>query len=282
MDMLVDPATLEAMLGDADLRVFDATIHLVPQDAGRNGRQEWQAGHIPGSNFVDVQGQLSDQDSAMAFTRLPHDRLAAAFGQLGISDDSRVVAYTATPQSTMWATRLWWLLRSAGLQHAAVLDGGLTRWLAERRPISTEPCTYPPAQFDGEADQSWWATQQEVRSSVALSGVCTLNALPHRLHTGEVEMGYSRPGRIAHSQNLPFTRLVDSSAGTLLPEGALREQFSESGALEQDRVISYCGGGIAATLNGFALRLLRYENVGVYDGSLDEWSRDPSNPMETG
>ena len=127
-----------------------------------------------------------------------------------------------------------------------------------------------------------WATRQEVLAAVGDGAVCTLNALPRSLHTGERDMGYARPGRIAGSRNLPFPALLDNDTGELVTDAELRAHFTETGALERERVISYCGGGIAATLNAFALHLLGHQNVAVYDGSLNEWTRDESLPMETG
>jgi len=201
---------------------------------------------------------------------------------LGIDDDSQVVVYCDAPGSTMWATRLWWLLRSAGVENVALLDGSFAKWKAEGRPVSVEPCCYAETTTRSRPDESWWATQEEVQSAIGDDTVCTLNALPRALFTGEREMGYSRPGRIAGSQNARFTGVLDPESGSLRSESELRKHFSMVESGRGTRVISYCGGGIAATLTGFALRQLGHANVGVYDGSLNEWSRDPKLPMETG
>ena len=95
-------------------------------------------------------------------------------------------------------------------------------------------------------------------------------------------MGYSRPGRIAGSDNVPFHTLLGADTGTFKPVAKLREHFEATRAFERERVVSYCGGGIAATLNALALTLAGHENVAVYDGSLNEWSGDLEMPMETG
>lgn len=282
MDTLIDADHLERALGDPHLRVFDATIHFATGEGGRSGRADWEAGHIPGSRFVDLLAELSDPDANLPYTRPSARRLGEAIGQLGIADDSRVVVYSAVPATTMWATRLWWLLRSAGLENVSLLDGSFAKWKAEGRPVSTDPCLYPQATLTTEPDESWWATKAEVHAAIADGAVCTLNALPHSLHTGEAEMGYSRPGRITGSRNAPFTGVINFETGTLRSDPELREHFRSVSALDEERVINYCGGGIAATLNGFALRRLGHPNVAVYDGSLDEWSRDPDMPMEIG
>jgi thiosulfate/3-mercaptopyruvate sulfurtransferase len=282
---LLNTEMLESKLDDPRLRVFDATLHFAAGGKTRSGRSDWEAGHIPGSRFVDLPTELSEPEAALPFTRPSPKNLVSILGQLGIERDSDIVVYSGTPESTMWATRLWWLLRSAGLAKVALLDGSLAKWKAEGRAISTEPCRYAKTRgpkVDSEQDESWWASQDEVLSSIGRKGVCTLNALPHALFTGDVEMGYRRPGRIAGSRNAPFTGVLDPETGTLLGEPELRAFFQVGDAAASDRVISYCGGGIAATLTGFALRRIGHSNVAVYDGSLNEWSRDPALPMEVG
>ncbi|HEY1307339.1 MAG TPA: rhodanese-like domain-containing protein [Vicinamibacterales bacterium] len=111
---------------------------------------------------------------------------------------------------------------------------------------------------------------------------CTINALTHELHTGESGLGYARDGHIKGSVNVPFNQLVRPQSETLASEDELRQHFDATGAFNKARVITYCGGGIAATLNAFALLLLGHPNVAVYDGGLDEWSREKELPMEIG
>lgn len=97
---------------------------------------------------------------------------------------------------------------------------------------------------------------------------------------GEEDRGYARPGHVKGSENVSFTHLVDRETGAFLSNEELRKEFEAAGALDRARVISYCGGGIAATTNAFVLLMLGHPNVSVYDGSLEEWARDPSLPME--
>jgi len=182
----------------------------------------------------------------------------------------------------MWATRLWWLLRSAGHERCAVLDGGFAKWCSEGRPTSADPCSYPASTFKADLRESHWASKQEVLASIGDGSVCTINALPSAIHTGEAQMGYARSGRIAGSDNVPFHLLLDSEAGVFKSPTELREHFAKTGAFERERVINYCGGGIAATLNAMALTLAGHPNVAVYDGSLNEWSADADLPMQTG
>src|SRR5918996_3600445 len=150
-DALVSTAWLAAHLDDPDLRIFECTPWLRPAepDAGvpyhpEAGRADYEAGHLPGAGFLDLPGELSRQDATVHFMMLPVDRFAEAVGRHGIGDGTRVVLYSR--DRAMWATRAWWMLHVMGFA-AAVLDGGFEKWVAEDRPVSTEPSAYPPATF---------------------------------------------------------------------------------------------------------------------------------------
>ncbi len=278
-NLLIGPAELEAELADPALRVFDCSVHLGGGGA-RAARDVYDAGHVPGAAFIDLLADLSDPEAELAFTRPSEPQLREALSRLGISRSSPVVLYSGT--DVMWATRAFWVLRYAGHERVSVLDGGLARWRAEGRPLSTEPASYPRVSYEPRLHEEVWATTGDVLEAIGDRGVCTLDALPGPIHRGEVSLGYARPGHVPGSENVSFRELVDRATGEFLPDDRLRAQFAGTGALARARVISYCGGGIAATTNAFALLMLGQSNVAVYDGSLDEWSRDPSLPMETG
>src|SRR4030095_11040213 len=108
------------------------------------GDKTFAAGHIPGADFLDLQGEFSDPDTVLRFMMPDTAQLEAAFGRHGIDSNSRVVLYSiGTP---MWATRFWWMLRSLGFDNAAVLDGGLDKWKLEGRPLESGPAKgYAPA-----------------------------------------------------------------------------------------------------------------------------------------
>lgn len=281
---LVDTGWLAEHLASPELRVFDCTTHLRPDPKTvyrvESGRADYLAGHIPGADFLDLQGELSDSGSRLRFTMPSADQFAAAMGAHGVGPDKAVVLYSAT--TPMWATRLWWMLRAFGFDNAAILDGGLRKWKAEGRPLSTEQTHHAPATFIARPRPALIAGREDVLSAVdGRVGACVLNALSAKQHAGaDGAVHYGRPGRIKGSVNVPAMSLLRED-GTFRPREELRTMFDGVGAATGRPVIAYCGGGIAATADAFALTMLGFDKVAVYDNSLSEWSVDKSLPMET-
>lgn len=263
------------------LRIFDVTVHLRTDADGSwridSARPDHHAAHIPGAAYLDLQRQLSDTSSPQRFTRLDDERLAAAFGAAGVCDGDDVVLYSST--HAMWATRVWWMLRALG-HPARVLDGGLAKWRAEGRALDSGAVALAPGRLSVHHHPRHWADRDEVLRAIGDGGVCTINALTAALHAGQVKAGYARPGHISGSVNLPYPELC-AADGTLRALPELRERFDALGSLQRQRVICYCGGGIAATLTAMALTMLGHDDVAVYDGSLSEWAADPALPMST-
>jgi thiosulfate/3-mercaptopyruvate sulfurtransferase len=279
--LLVDTEWLERHLGEADLRVFDCTMHLVADPVttlrAESARADWEKAHVPGAGYLDLIGELSDRASPYRFTLPSAAQFADAMSRHGVGPGVRVVVYSA--RSPIWATRLWWMLRAFGFDAVSVLDGGWDKWRAERRPVSRAPCSYPPARFVARPRPELLARTSEVEAAMADPAVCTLNALSRAQYTGEGGVHYGRPGHIPGSASVPFLDLVDDKDHTFLPAEALRARLDAAGALNARRVVTYCGAGIAATGVAFALALLGRDDVAVYDGSLGEWLADPARPM---
>jgi thiosulfate/3-mercaptopyruvate sulfurtransferase len=284
---LVDVSVLAEHLQDPSLRVFDATVELVrPPEGGpytvRSARQSYEQGHIPGAAFADLAGELSDPDSPFAFTLPTADRFAAAAGRLGIGAGTHVVTYAQ--DTPMWATRLWWQLRFFGFDAVSVLDGGLPAWRAAGLTLDTGPASYEPATFTAEPRSEWLATRADVEALVAAGdgATCLVNALTPPVFRGEGPSSYSRPGRIPGSINAPWTELIDPATNRFRPPAELEHALETAGALGPRPVVAYCGGGISATVDLFALALLGREQERLYDGSLTEWTRDEALPVEVG
>lgn len=286
---LVQAQTLAEHLQDPALRLFDATVQLARPPAGgpyevRSGRLAYAQAHIPGAAFADIPGELSDPDSPLPFTLPSAARFAAAAGSLGIGEGTHVVLYAQ--DTPMWATRLWWQLRFFGFDAVSVLDGGLTAWRAAGLPTSSVAAAYGSASFAAEpARTHWLASRAEVEAVLAAgegNAACLLNALTPAVFRGEGQSSYSRPGRIPGSVNVPWTALIDPATNRFRPVDELRRELGAAGALGPAPVIAYCGGGISATVDLFALALTGGQPARLYDGSLTEWTRDPALPVEVG
>lgn len=279
---LVSTAWLDAHLIDPDLRILDCSVKLVPSEGGvrpESCRAAWAAGHIPGAGYADLVSDLSDRFSEWPFMMPPPAQFAEAMERHGVGVGTRVVLYDDGPHS--WATRLWWMLRAMGFDQAAVLDGGSRKWVAERRPLSTAAPKFPAARFVARPRPEAFVDKDAVRAVLDAREVRILNALSADEHSGKVART-PRPGRIPGSGNVPAGSLLDPSTAGYLSLERLRETFRRAGALDAGRVITYCGGGIAATSVAFTLVRLGARQVAVYDGSLVEWSADPALPMQIG
>ena len=281
---LISTEELAQRMGAPALRMFDCTTYLRPRPEGgynaESGRANYDKGHVPGAAFLDLGGELSDRSSKLRFTLPPLDELARTFAAKGIGHGTFVVLYShATPT---WATRIWWMLRAIGFDDAAVLDGGLDKWRAEGRPLDTQPTVYPPATLTLRARPGLFVGKEEIKEAIGKPGALTVNALSLDQHKGTGGVVYGRPGRIAGSSCVPAATLFGPDKA-LKPIAELRAAFDGVGAAPDKRILVYCGGGIAATLDAFVLTaLLGHKDVAVYDNSMQEWSNDSSLPMEVG
>jgi thiosulfate/3-mercaptopyruvate sulfurtransferase len=269
-------------LGADGLVVLDASVVGYTQPNGRPGHlsgheQYLLEGHVPGAIFADVIEDLSDPEGRYPYTRPSAERFAAAIGALGVGDDTTVVVYdTGVGQ---WAARVWWLFRAFGYDRVAVVDGGLGRWRAEGRELELGHVEPVPARFTATERPDLWVDKAFVegvlRGDHEAALVC---ASPPQEFTGEVAPR-SRAGHIPGSSSAPAGRLVDRDSRTFLDREKLRGILEP--ALGAPRIVTYCGGGIAAASAALALTLLGENSVAVYDGSLNEWVADPEAELVT-
>jgi len=293
---------------DPTLRIYDCSVFFGPPVSGsnapysvRSALQEHRLGHIPGAEVLDIQEELSEPSAPEHLKfMMPKDLdyLAQQFAKRGLGKDTHPILYSrGTP---MWATRVWWMLRALGFDHASVLDGGYNRWAAEGRPIEMDTnekpsSSYPPAEpIDTNSENSrpgLFVDASHVLEALGDTEVCTINALKPKIHTGQDDK-YGRPGRIPGSVNVPYSSILTTveaktdedeelSYSLFADAETASRAFLSAGAKKDGENILYCGGGISATIDAFLMHQLGYENVVVYDGSLGEWAKDDTLPMET-
>jgi len=285
---LIGTDWLEQNLTASDVRIFDCAVIAGPNPdpelgkthpfAFESGRESFKAGHIPGAGFIDILLDLSDKSASLPLMLPPEQQFADVMGKLGIGNDSHVVLYSST--EPMWAARVWWMLRAYGFHNASILDGGLGKWESEKRAVSQDACKYKPRILITAPNLGIFAGKEDVLNAIDDTNACIINALPPVMHTGEGGPVFARKGRITSSVNVPTGVLHDPDTGTYLPQDKLRQIFSAVGADQAAKIITYCGGGIASSNDAFALALLGYDNVAVYDASMFEWGNDSSLPME--
>jgi thiosulfate/3-mercaptopyruvate sulfurtransferase len=278
---IVSTQWLADHLGADKLVILDATVNAAsaPHSGYVSGHERFVlTGHIPGAQFAELLGDFSDPDGRFPFTKPGQAQFEAAAGSVGIDNQTTVVVYDSSVGQ--WASRIWWLFRTWGYDNVAVLDGGLAKWQAEGRLSEIGHIDGNPASFAAVERPELWAdkalVEQIQNGEVAAGLVC---GSPAKDFSGE-EPGRGRAGHIRGSINVPAGQLVDRGSNALRGQDELREKFAP--VLDGERIVVYCGGGIAATADALALTLLGHTNVAVYDGSLNEWAADPELELVVG
>lgn len=284
---LISTEDLAVALDQPNLRIFDCTTKLEPPQPGSGdpytpvaGRETFAEEHIPGADFLDLQGEFSDQAAPYHFMMPAVSALETAFGRHGIGAGTFVVLYSVG--SMMWATRFWWMLRALGFDDVAVLDGGFDKWKAEGRPTEAGQAKgYSPATFTAAPRSALFVDKHAALAAIEDPDTVIVNCLRPESYKGLSPSNYGRPGRVPGSLNVPSATLIDQDNMSFAAPSDAEARFLEQGVTRDKRVICYCGGGISATLNLFQLHRLGYENLTLYDASMAEWASDPALPIET-
>ena len=256
---LISSAELADILGQADLRLFDCTTYLEPAPEGSNepylavpGRHTFEVGHIPGADFLDLQGEFSDPDTRLRFMMPDVAHLERAFGRHGVSDQSRVVLYSiGTP---MWATRFWWMLTSLGFENVAVLDGGTAKWKNEGRPLKYEPAQpSSKGNFVARAERrELLASGAEVEQAMKTKSKQIVDARTADFYLGQSKKDYVyAKGHIPGAKNVSHTDLADSKSRAFKSRDELKKMLADAGLAPADAarasylLIVYVFGSIA-------------------------------------
>ncbi len=269
----------------ADTVILDATVLLEPPRYNgdyrvHSGIDGWQHAHIPGSVFADLLGPLSNPYAAYHFAVPRTDVLVAELERLGVGDDRSVVIYDR--DNGFWAARLWWVLRAVGVQ-ASVLDGGFKLWLKQGLPAARGSEVRPaPGKLTWREVPGSWVSIEAVEDIIAGRAPGTLVcALSRDVFAGRALTRYARAGHLPGSLNIPAHDLLDAE-GRYRARQELRRILIEPLESAPRPWVLYCGGGISASVNALGLALLGETQVGIYDGSLEEWAANPALPLALG
>jgi thiosulfate/3-mercaptopyruvate sulfurtransferase len=278
-EALVDGEWLAARLGDPHLAIVDGSFKL--PGVTPTARADYDKGHIPGAVFFDI------DDIATPATLLPHmvpsaEAFAQKMAALGIGDGDKVVVYDGAGLSS--AGRAWWMLRLFGHLAVAILDGGLPKWRAENRPLSTAVPSPPPRRFTARFEAALWRDKAALVANLATRREQVVDARAAQRFEGrtpEPRPGL-RGGHIPYSRNLPYERLTDPETRQMRSAEALAALFREAGVALDRPIVTSCGSGVTACALAFALHLIGHPGAAVYDGSWSEWGLPGDTPVATG
>ena len=277
---LVETDWLADHLDAPDLVVLDGSWHL--PTAGRNARAEYEEEHIPGALFFDID-EISDETSSLPHMLPSTVKFASRMKRMGIGDGMRIVVYDSVGMFS--AARVWWTFRVMGHEDVAVLNGGLPKWKAEGRPVTSEP-TPPRSQrhFTPRLNASLVRDLQDVKRIIESGSAQIADARsPGRFAGAEPEPRPGlRSGHIPGSRNVPYSRLLNPD-GTLKSPPELHRVFTEAGIDPMKPVVTTCGSGVTAAILSLGLALVGQPDSGLYDGSWSEWGREEAGtPVEQG
>jgi thiosulfate/3-mercaptopyruvate sulfurtransferase len=278
----------------ARLMVFDCTFDLMNPSSGE---KQYLEAHIPGAVHADLDHALSDKGSPDTASGEPQPHPGAASGgrhplpsrekfamwlsSVGFANDMQAVVYDRNGAN--YCGRLWWMLKWAGHDAVAVLDGGLQAWQAAGGPVSSGP---EPSHFQSNFDLGEplrrLVTTEDVAARLGQSGQTLVDARAAARYRGEVEPLDPVAGHIPGALNRPFAQNLGAD-GRFKPAAQLRAEFEQLLAgRDPSSVVHQCGSGVSAVPNLIAMELAGFPPGALYAGSWSEWSRNPKLPVEKG
>ncbi len=277
--LIVSTDWLAQHLTDPDVRVVDVRWYLFEKD--KTGQSEYYKGHIPGAAFMELEQDLaSPRGQGPGRHPLPTpETFARAASRAGIAPDMHVIAYDDRGGAS--AARLWWLLRYFGHDRVSLLDGGIIKWIEEKRPLQIEVPSLPESRFVPHPHPEMVASAETVDKLRNDPHALVLDVRVSERYEGKIEPIDPRAGHIPGAKNSPYTGNLQPDQRFRSPE-ELRKRFQKLGAQDGTKIISYCGSGVNACQNILALHLAGFKNALLYEGSWSDWSSTPGRPVATG
>ena len=275
---LVSTQWLAEHLKDPDLRVLDASWHM--PSANRDARAEYDAAHIPGARFFDID-DISDHRSALTHMAPPVEKFMSRLRAMGVGDGHQVVVYDAS--GVFSAARVWWLFKLMGQKDIAVLDGGLPKWVAEGRETEDLAPVIRDRHMTVRRQNQMVKDVTQVSSASKLGDYTIIDARSAERFRGDVSEPREglRAGHIPGSRNVPFTELLNADR-TLKSPDELRTVFQEAGVDLSKPAITTCGSGVTAAVLSLAMERFGKTDHALYDGSWTEWGAFPTLPIANG
>ncbi len=269
---LITVDDVAARLDDPDLRICDVRWYLADPD---RGRREYDASHLPGAIFVDLEQDLTGSEGPGRHPLPSPGEFARRIGALGVGRENTVVVYDSAGGGV--AARLWWMLRGVGHSTVFVLDGGFDAWQAAGLPLTSKVPRFPSAHL--EAPPAWPGVVDRSFVRTRLGTIDLVDARAAERYRGDAEPVDRLAGHIPTALNRPYTDNLDDS-GRFLPPDRLAVRYA---GLGRDRpVVAYCGSGVTACHAILAMQLAGIRGALLYEGSWSDWSAAPETPVATG
>lgn len=279
-DALVSTEWLASHLSAPDVRVVDASWYTPAQN--RNAREEYDAEHIPGAVFFDID-EIADTDTTLPHMMPSPEKFSSKVRKLGLGNGNKIVIYDGSG-FTSAAARAWWMFRAFGHRDVSILDGGFPKWLREGRQVEDLPPVPRTRHFISHYNHLLVRDLDHMKANLDNKRELVIDARAAARFRGDA--AEPRPtkhqGHIPGSINVPFTDLIDERTRCMLPADQLRSRFEAAGIGPKQPVAISCGSGVTACTVALALHLLGHEDVAVYDGSWAEWGNRDDTPIEKG
>ena len=263
---LVSTKWLAAHLDDVDVKVIDGSWRL---PGGEPARKDYEKRHIKDAVFFDIDA-IADQQSHLPHMLPSPQTFASAVGAMGVSNDDAIVVYDDA--GCFSAARVWWTFRAMGHERAAVLDGGLPKWLAEDRPVTDIPPSPAPASYKALYQQSYVCDANDVRARLNADDALILDARPAARFYGEAPEPREglRSGHMPGAASLPHASVLNDDQ-TFRDDEKLAALFASAGAAPNKQIVTSCGSGVTAAVLSLALELAGHRDHKLYDGSWADW-----------
>ena len=277
---IVDPKYVYEKLDAKNFKVIDCTVYFELKKVGastiHSGYEDYLKRHIPGSAYLHMVDDLSEKDNPIPFSIVSQEKLNEKLSSIGINNEDEIILYGSGFH--MAITRAWWVLTMSGAKNVKIMNGGLASWQKQNFPLSTGEEVFTKGNFQGARSQETIFDKNKMKEALKDDEFIFVNALTRKQFFGG-GTHYGRPGRIPKSINIPALNLLNHDTGKFLPPSEMRDMIKP--LIDTDKsIVSYCGGGIAATTVFFVAKIFDIEKLFLYDNSLLEWSNDPNCPME--
>jgi thiosulfate/3-mercaptopyruvate sulfurtransferase len=277
--MLISTTELATKIGNSNCVIFDCRHDLF--DAGK-GERSYREGHIPGAIYANVDTDLSGEKSGTNGRHpLPSPAAFTAFlARSGVTNTSKIIAYDDV--GGQFASRLWWLARWIGLTDVSLLDGGISKWIADGHALSRDVPVPKPAALRGHANPLMALNADEVEAGLKIASTTLIDARAPERYRGEVEPIDPVAGHIAGAKNRFYKENLNADLTMRTPAEISTAFLSMMNAPKADEVVHQCGSGVTACANIFAMEYAGLTGSKLYAGSWSEWITNPARPIVKG